>query len=174
MRHTFRVQERRIHPVFDERRLMLNGLIYDGIQLVVRHHFQDVRHKFFLCSQEVIVACVIGSAAKAILSVRKHFGEALCSQELVERLERSFGTPADEYLESLLHFVRSNGSRGEQLIQLRNRNRIHHGGARRLKLRNGFVENRCDLSEVSRLWFRRLAHRLPENADACTLQTIPL
>src|SRR5439155_27363832 len=111
---------------------MLDGLIYDGIQLVVRHHYQDVRHKFFLCSREVIVACVIGSAAKAILSVRKDFGEALCAQEIVERLERSVGTPADEYLESLLHFVRSNGSRGEHLTQLRNRNRFPQGGGRGL------------------------------------------
>src|SRR2546422_8945033 len=48
MRHSFRVHKRRIYAVLDKRRLMLDGLLYDGIELVVCPDPPAGRHQLCL------------------------------------------------------------------------------------------------------------------------------
>ena len=92
---------------------MLDGLVNDGIQLVVCQDLHEVRHQFVLRTQEPVVASIVGSAPKTILRIGDHFCESRRAQELVDRLEWSFGAPAHEYFECILHLRRTDRSCGE-------------------------------------------------------------
>lgn len=62
MRRTFLVNERRIDSVLDEGRLVLDRLMHDGVQLVVRHDLEEMSRQFFACQEVLIVRiCCRGS-----------------------------------------------------------------------------------------------------------------
>ena len=56
MGRAFLVNERRIDSIFDEGRLVLDGLMHDSVQLVVRHHLEEMARQFF-ARQEVLIMC---------------------------------------------------------------------------------------------------------------------
>ncbi len=66
----------RIDPRTDQGGLMLDRLVYDGIQLVIRHDLQKVGHQFLSGQQELImlggIHLTFRQASQARLSGRKY------------------------------------------------------------------------------------------------------
>jgi hypothetical protein len=56
MRRALLINEGWIHAVLDQSWLMLDRLVHDGVELVVRHNLEDLDRQFF-ASQEILIMC---------------------------------------------------------------------------------------------------------------------
>jgi hypothetical protein len=75
MRSALRVYPGRVHPVLDQRRLVLYGFMNDGIQLIVRHDFQYTDREFLSGLKVSVVFAFVRGGLQAVCRVTNHPGE---------------------------------------------------------------------------------------------------
>ena len=114
------VDVRRVYAVFDERGLVLDRFVNDGVQPIIRHDFQNIEHELASGHQVLIVFRFIGGSLQAFLSISHDFGKVRRAQHFRTGLERGFGSPPEKHLERIVRFGGADRSPGEQLLEPRN------------------------------------------------------
>ena len=75
MKRAFLIDKGRVDAVADQRGLVLDGLVHDGVQLVIRHDFKKMGHQLILRPQALIMFACIGISLEALSRAFDHFGE---------------------------------------------------------------------------------------------------
>ena len=85
---------------------MFDRFVHDGVELVIGHDFQKVRHQLVLGSQTFIVLGRVGISLEAVLRSFDHFGEVGMGDRFLGCFERRFGAAAVVILERLIGVAR--------------------------------------------------------------------
>jgi hypothetical protein len=67
MRGAFLIDERRVDSLGDACRLVLDGLVHDGVQPMIRHDFEHTGHQRVACFEIRVVRVGVGGALPALL-----------------------------------------------------------------------------------------------------------
>src|SRR5712691_4937386 len=132
MRGPLRVYKGRIHSILDQRRLVLDGLVDDRIQLIVSHDFQNADHELVSSHQVLVVACDIRGRPQASLRVWDDLAEVRRTQHFLFGLEGVLGAPSKEHVEGFCAVGWPLDPRGQQFLQVRNNDGIDYFRARGL------------------------------------------
>src|SRR5947208_16121499 len=150
MRGAFLIDVWRVHSVFNEGRLMFDGLVYDGVELMIRHDRKHVGHQLVLGLKILIMLGCIREPLPSLLRAPGDFSGVRRPHCFLARFKRWIGASVKVQLERFHSSGGASSSLSEQLLELWNSDRVDEFGAGGFKFRNSFVENFRDFFKIFR------------------------
>src|ERR687893_583107 len=102
MRRAFLIHERWVYAVFDKSWLVLYRLMDDGVQAMIGHDLQVIRHQLILRFEMLVVAHGIGILLETILGTAHDLGEFRRRDHLFAGFKRRVGASSIIILKRLI------------------------------------------------------------------------
>src|SRR5439155_12532385 len=108
------IDVRRVDSVFNEGRLVFDGLVHDGIELMIRHDRKHVGHQLVLGLEILIMFGCIRGPLPSLLRAPGDFSEVRRPHGFLARFKRWMGASTEVYLELFISSVGASSSLPEQ------------------------------------------------------------